>query len=78
MDVGLGHHADVVVRGDRAWIFYFCHPYAMEKGASAGEKTGEWERLPERLRNMAVVQAAELSVRDGELVCDRNAPVTWP
>ena len=30
MDVGLGHHADVVVRGDRAFLFYFCHPFANE------------------------------------------------
>ncbi len=70
LDKGLGHHADVVVRDGRAFIFYFCHPYAYEKE--------EWEGLTGQDRHKAVIQAAELVVKDGQLWCDRNAQVTWP
>lgn len=74
MDRGLGHHADVVVRGDRAFLFYFCHPYACELPADGNRR----EDFTDQQRNVAVVQAAELFVRDGVLVCDRNAEVSWP
>lgn len=73
MDVGLGHHADVVVRGDRAYLFYFCHPFASELPEDGNSK----KQLTEQQRNKAVVQVAELLVQDGNLVCDRNASVTW-
>lgn len=73
MDVGLGHHADVVVRGDRAYLFYFCHPFATELPEDGNDK----KQLTEQERNKAVVQVAELFVQDGCLVCDRNAAVTW-
>lgn len=86
MDRGLGHHADILVREGRAFIFYFCHPYAAEP--SSEEEAGgpeeqsaqrtEWEQLPLRERNKAVVQVAELFVKDGVLYCDRDAQVTWP
>lgn len=73
MDAGFAHHADVLVKDGCAYIFYFCHPYAVEgKTADAGN-----DSLTERERNRAVVQAAKLEVRDGILVCDRNAPVVW-
>lgn len=74
MDRGWGHHADVVVRDGRAFIFYFCHPYACEGEAKGKELSG----LTEQEWNKAVVQVAELVVRDGELWCDRDAQVTWP
>ena len=35
-------------------------------------------RAAENAEIVAVVQAAELFVRDGVLVCDRNAEVSWP
>ena len=72
MDVGLGHHADVVVRGDRAFIFYFCHPFANELAGSEAQPRTEQDR------NKAVVQVCELKVENGMLTCDRNAPVSWP
>lgn len=74
MDKGCGHHADVVVRGERAFLFYFCHPFACEDNEKGKELSG----LTEADRSKAVVQAAELTVRNGELYCDRNAQVTWP
>ena len=42
------------------------------------EKGKELSGLTEADRSKAVVQAAELTVRNGELYCDRNAQVTWP
>lgn len=73
MDRGWGHHADVVVRNGRAFIFYFCHPYACEGEAEGKEPSG----LTEQEWNKAVVQVAELVIREGELWCDRDAQVTW-
>ena len=74
MDKGWGHHADVVVREERAFIFYFCHPFACEDGRQGDKLTG----LTEADRNKAVIQAAEITVRDGALRCDRNARAAWP
>lgn len=68
MDVGFGHHADVVVFSDRAYIFYFCHPYANE----CNEKNKDNRLLNP---NMAVVQVAELKVKGEALVCSRNEDV---
>jgi hypothetical protein len=63
MDKGLGHHADIVVCGDRAYIFYFCTPFAEADGS-------HWLD-----RHKAAVQVAELKVAEGKLVCDRNEDV---
>lgn len=73
LDRGLGHHADVLVKDGRAFLFYFCHPYAGEDEA----ERAAMENLPKSIRNNAVVQAAELKVKDEQLVCDRNAQVVW-
>lgn len=72
MDQGLGHHADVLVRGERAYIFYFCHPYSGDDGDHAWGK-----QHTEVQRAKAMVQVAELKVNNGILTCDRNANVTW-
>lgn len=74
MDTGYGHHADVVIRENRAFLFYFCHPYACETGQEGNRPSP----VTEADRNKAVIQAAELTVRDGRLYCDRNAQVSWP
>jgi len=68
VDAGPGHHADVVVVEDRAFIIYFTHPWRDVKGAS------EWDR------RRSVVLAAELEARGGLLVCDRRRPLqmAWP
>ncbi len=62
-DARLGHHADVLVSGGRAYIFYFCHPGDGPENTGAAASQG---------RERAVVQAAELQVIDGKLVCDRD------
>lgn len=65
-DGTIGKHADVVVCDDRAFIIYFTHPYT----EAAPERNGV---SPLSNRHTAI-QAAELEVVDGRLVCDRNRP----
>ena len=65
-DGTIGKHADVVVCGDRAYIIYFTHPYT----ENAPERNGV---SPLSNRHTAL-QAAELEVEDGRLVCDRDKP----
>jgi hypothetical protein len=59
-----GHHADVVVSGGRAFLFYFVHqvgPDATPGDPTAGHHT--------------VIQVTELKESAGKLTCDRNEPV---
>ena len=65
-DGTIGKHADVVVCGDRAYIIYFTHPYT----ENAPERDGV---SPASNRHTAL-QAAELEVVNGKLVCDRDKP----
>lgn len=59
-----GQHADVVVQGDRAFIFYFTHP-----GRTA-------ENLPDgHATRRSLIQVSELFVEDGVLRTDRDQPV---
>lgn len=66
-DGTIGLHADVVVQGDEAVIFYFTHPE--RRGALNQE--GQEENY--RYRRSSI-QAARLEVVDGVLTCDRNEP----
>jgi beta-xylosidase len=59
-----GGHADVVVSGDRAYVFYFTHPG--RKGPKANEDTYEQRR--------SSIQVVELEFKDGWLRCDRDIP----
>ena len=64
-----GGHADVLVQGSEAYIFYFTHP----------QRTPEYKDLPSpatgvepyALRRTSI-QVARLGVSDGKLTCDRN------
>lgn len=60
-----GGHADVVVSGDRAYLFYFTHPG--RRGANANKDTAEQRR--------SSIQVVELEIKDGWITCDRNKPV---
>ena len=66
-DADIGRHADVVESGDgqTAYIFYFTHP-----GLSAGADV----ESPDARRSF--IEVAQLTVVDGKLICDRDAPVT--
>jgi len=66
-DAAVGQHADVVVSGVRAYIIYFTHPY----GQNFPEKEGVMPLAGRR----SSLQVAELEVRDGKLVCDRDKPI---
>ena len=58
-----GGHADVVIAGDRAWLFYFTHPGRTAAG------------LPDNYATRrSAIQVVELAERDGELRADRDAP----
>jgi GH43 family beta-xylosidase len=57
-----GQHADVVVSGDRAWLFYFTHP-GRRKDAPDSYET-----------RRSSIQVVELAERGGVLSADRDSP----
>ncbi|MEM8874048.1 MAG: family 43 glycosylhydrolase [Planctomycetota bacterium] len=58
-----GSHPDVLVSDDRAYLFYFTHP---------GRRGGVGFVSPAQRRS--VMHVTELSLEDGRLTTDRNAP----
>ncbi|MES2882137.1 MAG: family 43 glycosylhydrolase [Bacteroidota bacterium] len=66
-DGAIGGHADVLVNNNKAYLFYFTHP-GRTKNNPARNNSYEAKR--------SVIQLAELEVKDGEIVCDRNQPTT--
>lgn len=60
----VGHHPDVVVNNDRAYLFYFTHPGQVDR------KPGKSEYEMRR----SSIQVVEFEYKDGILVCDRNKP----
>lgn len=67
MDGAIGHHADVVVSGEEAYIFYFCHPY--ENTKKYGQAEGN--------EALAVIQAARLTMDGKQLYCNRDDEFIW-
>lgn len=65
-DGAIGHHADVLVQGEKATIFYFTHP---EVAGMAGEDM-VWTYAKRRTS----LQAAQLEFKNGQLLCDRDRP----
>lgn len=65
-DSNRADHADVLVHGGRAFIFYFTHPHPMSRQYAFDELIPYDERRTS-------LQVAELRVIDGELTCDRDA-----
>ncbi|MDB5458029.1 MAG: hypothetical protein JWP92_3614 [Caulobacter sp.] len=62
-DQAKGQHADVVVSGDRAYLFYFTH----QENAPQAAADPLWRRR-------SVVQVTELKLHDGRLTLDRDTP----
>ncbi len=60
-DQDIGRHCDVVVSGDRAFLYYFTHP---------GIRTDEKENFAEKRRSS--IQVVELKYADGKITCDRD------
>jgi hypothetical protein len=71
----IGQHADVLVQGEHAYIFYFTHPG--RKLNAAGEGVLGAERVfgvePYETRR-TVLQVARLDLEGTRLICDRDAP----
>lgn len=59
-----GGHPDVVVSGDRAFLFYFTHP----------GRRGPDERKDGTEQRRSSIQVVELEFKDGWLTCDRDQP----
>jgi hypothetical protein len=60
-----GGHADVVVSGDHAYVFYFTHPGRTQ---ARGDES-------QYQRRRSSIQVAELELKDGVVMCDRDKPV---
>lgn len=63
-DQAMGGHPDVVVNGDRAFLFYFTHPGRV--GAAAHQDGLEQRR--------SSIQVVELQFKNGMITCDRDQP----
>jgi hypothetical protein len=63
-DRTFGHHCDVVVNGERAFIYYFTH----QRDADLDPKLPHSEER-------SVLQVGELQYKDGQLTVDRDQPV---
>lgn len=59
-----GGHADVVVQGDRAWLFYFTHPGRLEAGLPDAYET-----------RRSSIQVTELLLEEDRLGAHRDQPV---
>lgn len=61
-----GRHCDVVVIGDRAFIFYFTHAGRKydARGIEIEEPTWDYHRT--------AIQIAELEIVDGKIICNRD------
>lgn len=68
-DTPTGAHGDVVVFGDKAYVFYFTHPG--RKSHDEHTKRAD-DVLPYELRRSSI-QVAPLSVKDGVIYCDRDS-----
>ncbi|GAB3432077.1 family 43 glycosylhydrolase [Niabella aquatica] len=65
-DQAIGGHCDVVVNGDRAYIYYFTHPGRDKDKPAAPGSFGH---------KRSVIQIAELKHENGEIICNRDQPV---
>lgn len=63
-DQSIGGHAEVVVSGDRAFVYYFTHP-----GRTAKKYADKVET------RRSVIQVAELEYKNGVISTDRDKPV---
>ena len=61
----MGGHADVVVNGDKAYVYYFTHP----------GRTPENKGTDNAITRRSVIQLAELEYLNGEITCNRDKPL---
>ncbi len=65
-DQAMGGHPDVVVAGDRAFLFYFTHPGRAKAHPAPAHSVAA---------KRSVIQVTELVYHNGKLTCDRDQPV---
>jgi len=65
-DGAVGHHADVLVQGEEAYVFYFVHPHEFKYGEGA---PAEHEMYSYRRSS---VQVARLELQGEQLICNRD------
>ncbi|WP_030669392.1 glycoside hydrolase family protein [Streptomyces cellulosae] len=63
-DGGIGYHADVVVQGGTAYVFYFTHPDRDDAGDDGTYRS-----------RRSSLQVAAMRIVDDRLCCDRDEPV---
>jgi hypothetical protein len=63
-DGAIAHHADVLVQGEHAYIYYFTHPEVV----GMASEDFVWTYAARRTS----LQAARLGLKDGQMVCDRD------
>lgn len=64
-DGAIGGHCDVVVSGDRAYVFYFSHPGRTKLNPAPAASVAA---------KRSVIQVAELKFEKGEISCNRDEP----
>ncbi len=67
-DQAIGGHCDVVVHNNRAFVYYFTHPGRSKTNPAA---RGSFDD------KRSVIQVAELKYINGEIVCNRDEPLTF-
>lgn len=65
-DQAIGGHADVVISGDKAYVYYFTHPGRADKTKKDSYET-----------RRSVIQVAELEYKDGIITADRDKPLAF-
>lgn len=69
-----GGHADVLVQGDDAWIFYFTHPGRRPGSPAPRQTVADVEPYATRRTS---IQVARLELADGRIVCRRDDAVPF-
>ena len=64
-DGAIGGHCDVIVNGDKAWVFYFTHPGRTKINPAPDQSVAA---------RRSVIQVAELQLKDGTITCNRDQP----
>lgn len=64
-DMVKGGHPDVIVNGEKAYVFYFTHP----------GRTPENDGIDSYETRRSSIQVAKLEYDNGAIICNRNSPV---
>ncbi len=73
-DTAKGGHADVLVQGDDAWIFYFVHP---QRGPGMQAHPSPVPGVAPYATRRTSIQVARLELEGGEIRCRRDEPVSF-